>query len=72
MLVHGAGEEDASGLNASEVVCSLSSLDVPTAVLQQMAATRALDGRQEASWGTDTASWSYHPDQGLDVIVTTS
>jgi hypothetical protein len=32
--------------------------------------TRALDGMQTASWGNYEASWTYHPDEGLDVVVT--
>ena len=31
--------------------------------------TRALDGRQSATWAQFEASWTYHPDDGLDVLV---
>jgi hypothetical protein len=34
-----------------------------------MEKTRALDGRQTASWSFIEASWTYHPDNGLDVII---
>jgi hypothetical protein len=26
-------------------------------------------GRQEASWDGIEASWSYHPDNGLDLVL---
>jgi hypothetical protein len=34
-----------------------------------MEQTRALDGRQQDTWGGYTASWSYHPDSGMELIV---
>lgn len=36
----------------------------------QMDSTRALDGMQTAEWDTFEAKWTYHPDDGLDVIIT--
>lgn len=64
------GEETGSGdLAIDDVVCVLNELDVPDVVLDKMAATRSLDGRQSDAWGVIEASWSYHPDNGLDVIL---
>jgi hypothetical protein len=37
-----------------------------------MDSTSALNGRQEDSWQEFTASWTYHPDNGIDLIVRTS
>ncbi|WP_269142641.1 hypothetical protein [Georgenia yuyongxinii] len=34
-----------------------------------MTSTRALDGRQTAEWDGVVATWSFHPDDGLDVIL---
>lgn len=39
-------------------------------MLSEIGQTRALDGRQKASWGKVEASWSYHPDRGLDMTLT--
>jgi hypothetical protein len=36
----------------------------------KMDRTRALDGMQDASWDDLSASWTYHPDAGLDITVT--
>lgn len=52
--------------------CILTALDVPDAVLAHMRATRALDGMQSDSWGTVKATWTYHPDDGLDLILTST
>lgn len=52
-----------------EVVCVLVALKTPDSVLRKMDTTRALDGRQQASWEDISASWTYHPDSGLDVII---
>lgn len=68
-IVDGAGREDYDGVGVEAMSCILRSLDVPDAVTSHITATRALDGRQEDHWGQFTASWSYHPDEGLDLIV---
>jgi hypothetical protein len=63
------GEEDTAGVPLTQVACVLDRLDVPDAVIAQMDGTRALDGRQTAEWPGYTASWTYHPDDGLDLII---
>lgn len=70
LIIDNAGEEDTTGLNVITLRCLLTQLAVPAAITERMYATRALDGRQEGTWDRYTASWSYHPDQGLDIIVT--
>ncbi|WP_282944494.1 hypothetical protein [Cellulomonas endometrii] len=65
-----AGETPASGLlDAADVACVLGALETPTATVTLMDTTTALDGRQTDSWDGLTASWRYHPDTGLDVII---
>ena len=44
----------------------------PDAVVSQMDSTTSLQGRQTASWDGTDASWTYHPDNGLDLILTLS
>jgi hypothetical protein len=64
------GNDSGSGmLSVEQVVCVLDALDVPTYVLTEMDETTALAGRQEETWGHFKASWTYHPDNGLDVLV---
>jgi hypothetical protein len=65
-----AGEDPNSGdLEVSDIRCLLLALNAPGYVLSTMEKTRALDGRQSEKWATFTASWIYHPDDGLDVII---
>lgn len=71
LVIDMRGEEVASGsLSVSEVGCLLDHLETPESVTAQMNSTRALDGMQDASWGGLNATWTYHPDDGLDIIIT--
>jgi hypothetical protein len=69
LTVDTRGEEDATGASLDELSCILDHLAAPEAVRAHMEQTRALDGRQQDSWGTLTASWIYHPDTGMELIV---
>ncbi|MFF5083751.1 hypothetical protein ACFY36_42445 [Actinoplanes sp. NPDC000266] len=69
LTVDGTGEEDYSGIAYAGVECVFGVLQVPEAVKEHVAQTRALDGRQQDTWGSFSASWGYHPDSGLDMIV---
>lgn len=51
------------------VECLADRLAMPEAVYAQIRGTRALDGRQSASWDGYRASWTYHPDAGLSMII---
>lgn len=64
------GEDDRRGIGLVALNCVLEELEVPDSVMSQMDRTRALDGRQTAEWDGIEASWSYHPDTGLDVLLT--
>ncbi|MEU2199538.1 hypothetical protein [Isoptericola sp. NPDC019482] len=64
------GEEDFSGASYTTVDCVLGALEAPSRVTELMNSTRALDGRQTDSWDGVTATWSYHPDTGLDLLLT--
>lgn len=58
-----------SQASISDVNCILQHLGAPGSIIETMKRTRAIDGRQRGQWGTFDASWTYHPDQGLDVII---
>lgn len=45
-----------------------SDLGFSSSVYEEMMETRALDGRQSATSGRYTVSWTYHPDDGLEVM----
>ena len=46
----------------------LTQLGFPSSVAEEMNQTRALDGRQTASHGRYEVTWTYHPDDGLEVM----
>ncbi len=61
--------EESSGTSYSNVICVLDELGMPDSVSSRMGNTRALDGRQDAQWGEFSATWGYHPDSGMNVVV---
>lgn len=69
LIVDGEGEDFGTGdVSFTQLDCLIDALGAPTADKRRMYETRSLDGRQEASWGELSVSWSYHPDDGLDLI----
>ena len=44
------------------------SLGLPEALYDKMGETRAIDGRQTAAYKNISVSWTYHPDDGLEII----
>jgi hypothetical protein len=72
LIVDMAGDDPGTGTaTIDDILCVLAELDAPQAILAQMEATRALDGMQSATWSTYNAKWTYHPNDGLDLIITT-
>ncbi|WP_417554323.1 hypothetical protein [Microbacterium sp.] len=62
-------DDDPLGITGLALDCVYEQLDVPTRITERIAATRSLDGRQEAEWEDYSASWSYHPDSGANLII---
>jgi len=58
-------------LTSSVATCVLDELDAPSSIVPKMAQTRALDGTQSDSWDDFEVSWTYHPDNGFNVIIET-
>jgi len=65
---HTEGAET-TGLSLDKAVGILIYLDAPDSLFARMDNTRALDGTQTATWGDITAYWTYHPDDGLSVVL---
>ena len=64
------GEKRLSGFyDFEDLDCALRVLKVPDATRQKMLETTSMQGRQTDSWDGIEASWTYHPDNGLDVIL---
>ena len=71
LVIDMAGQEYASGTATfTDIECVLDELGAPSSIVAKMGATRALDGMQTANWSDYEATWTYHPDDGLDVILT--
>ncbi|MDO5753313.1 hypothetical protein [Arthrobacter sp.] len=60
------------GAKMLTVVCVLKEVDAPESLLTRFGSTRALDGTQTGEWAGFTASWTYHPDNGLNIILETA
>ncbi|MCW2533307.1 MAG: hypothetical protein JWP62_2877 [Blastococcus sp.] len=64
------GDDYNSGtLTFTSVACVLDELGIPDSVMSKMDSTRSIDGRQTEDWDGIEANWTYHPDDGLDVIL---
>lgn len=63
------GEEDWSGASYEDLMCVLDNqkLGVPDYITQAVLNTRAIDGRQSDEFDGISMSWSYHPDNGMDI-----
>jgi hypothetical protein len=71
LIIDMAGEKTATGTSTiDDVLCVLTDLETPQSVIARMESTRALDGMQSATWSTYEVTWTYHPDDGLDLIIT--
>ncbi len=57
------------GMSVVTLGCVLQELDAPESLMQRMDTTRAIDGTREETWGSYRATWTYHPDQGLHVVI---
>jgi hypothetical protein len=61
--------EEAVGADFEDLACVLLELETPDSVITRIDNTRALDGRQTGTWEDFSASWGYHPDNGLDIVI---
>ncbi|MDT0532305.1 hypothetical protein RM555_25215 [Micromonospora sp. DSM 115977] len=69
LTLRSSGKEDA-GLTWAQLECFWTALEVPDSIRAEIETTRALDGRQTGEWNGKRASWTYHPDNGLRMVVT--
>jgi hypothetical protein len=65
----GPGEYGRTDAYIANLACILNEVGTPDYIISQMDSTTSLMGRQEASWGEVNANWSYHPDNGFDVVL---
>jgi hypothetical protein len=71
LVIDMEGQDYGSGTATfTDIECVLDQLGAPRSIVAKMGSTRALDGMQTANWSDYEATWTYHPDHGLDVILT--
>lgn len=68
LLMDGEGD-DSAGAPSADVWCVLQELNVPESTISQMERTTSLMGVVSDSWDGISADWSYHPDNGFDVVL---
>jgi hypothetical protein len=69
ITINGIGEDDYSGAGLYDTVCVLDAIKTPEYVISNMETTNSLMGRQNATFDEIDISWSYHPDNGLDIVI---
>lgn len=62
--------EDSPKIYLKALACVMVALDVPTSVTTRMDSTTSLMGAQTGDDGSLHYQWSYHPDNGLQVVIT--
>lgn len=68
-LTVNTGGEEREGVSTAGLVCILNTLEVPDHVSERMSTTRALDGTQSAQWNGMEGTWNYHPNTGMNFVV---
>lgn len=69
LIIDGKGEEDYSGAEIYNTVCVLTEVKVPSYIISNMETTNSLMGRQSDEFDGIAVSWSYHPNNGLDIVI---
>lgn len=70
ITIDGNGEYEYSSASLGDTVCVLDAIATPSYILSNMETTNSLMGRQTESFGDNIdISWSYHPDNGLDIVI---
>jgi len=69
MSIDGVGAKKPQGAGLDQIECILSELGAPSTVQARMGNTLALDGTQDASWSSLRATWTYHPESGINVVI---
>ena len=68
LVMEGEGDES-PGVDYQTILCVLDELDVPQSVLTRIANTNSTMGLVEGAWGDYSATWSYHPDNGMFIHI---
>jgi hypothetical protein len=64
------GEDEYTGASFTQAECVFTAIEMPTSVHAKVGNTRAMDGMVSADWDGYSASWNYHPDTGMNMVIT--
>lgn len=67
LLVDTQGDTDYTGATYSDAMCLMSAVNTPSYIVDNIVTTNSLMGRQNATFNGIDVSWSYHPDNGLNL-----
>lgn len=72
LVVEGKGVNEIVSVQQASVastMCVLEHTDAPDSVWSRIQSTSALNGQQEATHDGLTYRWTFHPDNGIDLII---
>ncbi|PWD50683.1 hypothetical protein C8046_08470 [Serinibacter arcticus] len=70
LTIDNQGEDEYTGADFVDISCVFGELSMPSSVGGHVGQTTSVDGRQTASWDDLEFQWSYHPDRGMDGVIT--
>lgn len=70
LTIDNKGEDDVVGADFLDISCVFGALAMPASVSSHVGQTTSMDGRQTAEWDNLELQWSYHPDRGMDGVIT--
>lgn len=57
------------GATGEQIFCFLDDIGAPESLATKIENTRSLDGTRDQTWNGFRAEWTYHPDDGLYLLV---
>ena len=69
LMLDGRSDTVFNGLRNAQTICVLDELGVPSYIRMLMTRTSAIDGMQQEEFDSFKIHWTYHPDNGLDIII---
>ena len=67
LYLNGDGDEDRTTLKVENILCVLTQLETPQTIITRMSNTNSTMGLLEDNFEGIKVSWTYHPDNGLDI-----
>lgn len=61
------GEDEWSGASYEDTMCIIRAVGTPDYVISDIESTNSMAGRLDEEFDGITATWDYHPDNGLDI-----